>query len=88
MKIPPFGKWPTTQLTWLIQMVLGVIGYLSILIRFLITGEDAPVVLASFIAGMLAIERLAFIGKRRTSFTPEQQARAEVIRKNGFGNGE
>ncbi len=90
MKIPPFGKWPTTQLTWLIQTVLGVIGMLAILVRFVWKGEDAPMVLAGLIAALLAIERLAFLGKRRTTFTPEQKARAERIANGSdfFGNGQ
>jgi uncharacterized membrane protein YfbV (UPF0208 family) len=90
MKIPPFGEWPTTQLTWLIQTILGVVGMATILVRFALTGQDAPVVLAGLIAALLAIERLAFIGKRRTSWSPTELAKAEQI-KNGngfFGNGE
>jgi hypothetical protein len=89
MNIPSFGKWPTTQLTWLIQLLIGSTGAMVIIIKFAFTGLDAPPVLASMIVALLAVERLAFVGKRKTEFTPEQHARAEAI-KNGadcFGNG-
>jgi hypothetical protein len=90
MKIPPFGKWPTTQLTWLVQLLIGSMGAIAVLIRHLVTGEDAPTNIVGMIVGLLLVERLGFIGKRKTEFTPEQKARAKRI-ENGndpFGNGQ
>ena len=84
-KVPPFGKWPTTQLTWANAILwFNATGFAHVFLDYDLSWEWVALLGAS-----LGVAVTQFGVKRVTQFTPEQQARATVIKNGGgFGNGD
>ena len=67
---------------WKKSAVLGWLGFLVVLGRFVVTGDDPGAGMVTLVLGTLGISGFWQVGKRATHWTPTEQARAERI-KNG-----
>jgi hypothetical protein len=72
---------------WKRSAVLGWLGFIVLLGRYVVTGDDPGQNIVGLVVATLGISGLWQVGKRVTQFKPEEEARAEQIR-NGMGNGE
>lgn len=69
---------------WKRSAALGWLGFLVVLGRYVVTGDDPGAGMVTLILGTLGISGAWQLGKRATHWNPEQEARAEQIRNGGF----